>query len=112
MPSRASLKAPIHEDLILYIQYCTSYIQPFMEPQTGTIVNASYIIYSIKKHYTEVLCVHILQEDGEFVINPTVRVEDDCLEMDPKLESRRWDRDFVERHTRKNWEYPWQLKLC
>lgn len=53
-----------------------------------------------------------LKEDGEFIINPAVQVEDERLEADPKLEALNWDKDFIDRHTRKNWEYPWQLKLC
>lgn len=53
-----------------------------------------------------------LKEDGEFSITPTVKVDDACLKEDDKLVARKWDKDFVDRHTRKNWDYPWQIKLC
>ncbi|KAG0693726.1 39S ribosomal protein L30, mitochondrial [Chionoecetes opilio] len=53
-----------------------------------------------------------LKEDGEFSVTPTVHVEDAHLEEDPKLVASKWDKEFVDRHTRKNWQYPWQLKLC
>ncbi|KAG7155661.1 uncharacterized protein LOC121854685 [Homarus americanus] len=53
-----------------------------------------------------------LKETGEFSYSHELKVEDSTLEEDPKTNATKWDRDLIDSHTRKNWNYPWQLKLC
>ncbi|XP_071530137.1 uncharacterized protein mRpL30 isoform X2 [Panulirus ornatus] len=53
-----------------------------------------------------------LKETGEFIYSPRVKVEDSALEEDPKISKTKWTNLFIDKHTRKNWDYPWQLKLC
>ncbi|KAK3868131.1 hypothetical protein Pcinc_026453 [Petrolisthes cinctipes] len=52
-----------------------------------------------------------IKENGEFVYSHAVGVEDAQLE-DTTNSAVKWNQKFVDTHTRKNWDHPWQLKLC
>ncbi|XP_053643123.1 uncharacterized protein mRpL30 isoform X1 [Cherax quadricarinatus] len=53
-----------------------------------------------------------LKETGEFLHSKEVQVEDKDLDESPQIAATKWNGEFVEKHVRKNWEYPWQLKVC
>ncbi|XP_042886856.1 39S ribosomal protein L30, mitochondrial-like [Penaeus japonicus] len=53
-----------------------------------------------------------LKETGEFIYSPHIKVDEKALQVDEKLVATKWNQDFVDRETRKNWEHPWQIKLC
>lgn len=53
-----------------------------------------------------------LKETGEFVYTPHITVNQEDFKEGKEIARTKWPRRFTEKYTRKNWEYPWQLKLC
>lgn len=58
----------------------------------------------------KILC--IFQETGEFSYSKSVLVKDSDMQEPPEITATKWNGYFIEKHTRKLWDYPWQLKLC
>lgn len=53
-----------------------------------------------------------LKENGEFIYSPHLHVSEAALKEDENIAKTKWPKKFIDDHTRKNWEYPWQIKLC
>lgn len=54
----------------------------------------------------------LFQETGEFIYSPHIKVDEKALQEDETITATKWDQKFVDKETRKNWQHPWQLKLC
>lgn len=53
-----------------------------------------------------------LKETGELIYTPHIEVNEGDYKEDEEIARTKWGPIFVCDHVRKNWEYPWQLKLC
>ncbi|XP_068242065.1 uncharacterized protein mRpL30 [Palaemon carinicauda] len=53
-----------------------------------------------------------LKETGELIYNPNVTVDEADFVEDEEIARTKICKTFIDAHTRKNWNYPWQIKLC